>query len=73
MSEVLCARSFFESAERLDNQDRARVFDFMGKFHANPANPGISLERVNRARDPGMWSARITQSLRDIVHQNGSR
>ena len=73
MSEVVCARTFFDSAGRLDNNDRARVFDFLGKFQADPSNPGISLERVNRARDPGMWSARITQSLRAIVHQAGPR
>lgn len=73
MSEVLCARSFFDSAARLDGPDRTRVFDFLMKFQSDPSNPGISLERVNQARDAGMWSARVTQSLRAIVHKDGPR
>lgn len=34
-------------------------------------NPGISLERVTRARDNNLWSARITQGLRAIVYKDG--
>lgn len=67
------AKTFYDSAGRLDAADRARVFDFMSKYHANPAHPGISLERVKDARDPNIWSARISQGLRAVVHKEGGR
>lgn len=64
------ADTFFASARQLPASDRARVFDFLGKFADNPGQPGLSLERVN-ARDQHMWSARVTQSLRAILHRRG--
>ncbi|HKQ20297.1 MAG TPA: DNA helicase, partial [Candidatus Eisenbacteria bacterium] len=73
MTEFAVANSFFDSAARLGAADKGRVFDFMVKFRANPDSPGISLERVARARDPNVWSARITQGLRAVVHKDGGR
>lgn len=64
------APSFFDSANRLESAERTRVFDFLAKFYENPAHPSLSLERVVK-RDPKIWSARITQELRAIVHRDG--
>lgn len=73
MSDLLLAKTFYDSASQLSSTERARVFDFIAKFHENPAHPGISLERVTDARDPNVWSARITQGLRAILHKDGNR
>lgn len=73
MSDLLLAKTFYGSAARLSAVDRARVFDFIAKYHENPAHPSIHLERVTEARDPNMWSARITQGLRAILHKEAAR
>ncbi|MCC6763158.1 MAG: DEAD/DEAH box helicase [Deltaproteobacteria bacterium] len=71
--EVALAKTFFDSAARLAPDDRRRVYDFVNKFYADPTSPGISLERVVQARDADIWSARVTQALRAIVHKHGDR
>ena len=71
--EVALAKTFFDSAGQLAPDDRRRVFDFVNKFYDNPAAPALSLERVKQARDPDIWSARITQGLRAIVYKSGDR
>ena len=68
---VNVAKTFMKSASTLSGQDRARVFDFLNKFLSDPANPGLSTERVQSARDPNIWSARITGGLRTIYHHLG--
>ncbi|WP_448598306.1 3'-5' exonuclease [Thermoleptolyngbya sp.] len=68
---IMVCKSLFKSLEGLSASDTKRVTDFIPKFYENPANPGISLERVTRAKDKNLWSARITQALRAIVYQDG--
>src|SRR5215208_4746716 len=64
-------KSLFSAASRLSLNDRGRVFDFVTKLHDNPAQPSLSMERVQRCSDPKIWAARITQSLRAIVQRDG--
>ncbi|MCA9067810.1 MAG: ATP-dependent helicase, partial [Planctomycetaceae bacterium] len=71
--EVNVAKTFLASAQNLATSERGRVFDFMVKFMNNPAHPSISLERVHNTADAEMWSARITQGLRAIIHRSGSQ
>ena len=68
---VNVAKTFMKSASTLAGPDRTRVFDFLHKFVSDPANPGLSVERVDGAKDPNIWSARITQGLRTIYHHRG--
>lgn len=69
MTAVVVAKSFLDAAGRFDTGDRGRVFDFLSRFFTNPANPGLCVERVARARAEGLWSARVTEGLRAIFHQ----
>lgn len=71
--EVNVAKTFLASARELATSERGRVFDFMVKFMNNPAHPSISLERVQNTGDAEMWSARITQGLRAIIHRSGAQ
>ncbi|GAB4477966.1 MAG: hypothetical protein OHK0037_39970 [Elainellaceae cyanobacterium] len=68
---IMVCKSLFKSLESLNASDTKRVTDFIPKFYANPANPGISLERVTRAKDKNLWSARITQALRAVIYKDG--
>lgn len=71
MPQVIISPDFFDAVGGLDAQTRGRVLDFLGRFQKNPANPGISLERVTKARSKDVWSGRITDDLRAVLHQDG--
>ena len=73
MKPVIVAKTFLDAAAKLERNDRARAFDFMGKFMDNPSQPGLSLERMTRALDPNMWSARVSRSLRAAIHRVGDK
>jgi superfamily I DNA/RNA helicase/mRNA-degrading endonuclease RelE of RelBE toxin-antitoxin system len=72
MTQVSVAKSFFKSCQTLKTDDRSRVFDFMAKLYENPAHPGLNLEGIKTAIDKNMRSARISKSLRAIVHVMGT-
>lgn len=67
---VMFADTFFQSVGKLELRDQSRVIDFVNRFQNNPANPGLSLERLH-GRSGDLWSGRITQDLRCIIHQDG--
>lgn len=35
----------------------------------NPANPGMSLHKLDKARDKNFWSVRVSRDIRLIVHK----
>ncbi len=70
MTQVLLADTFLASLALLESSEKLRAIDFVTNFQANPANPGIRLERVKQARVPGVWAGRITQELRAILHKD---
>ncbi len=70
---VNIGKAFTKSAGGLEAADRARVFDFLAKFLENPANPSLSVERVQGALSAGIWAARITGSLRAVYHKDGEQ
>lgn len=68
---VMIARQFFPSLHLLAASEQARVDQFIHTFGANPRQPGLSLERVLRARSPGVWAARAARGLRVILFKDG--
>jgi len=71
MTSVIVSKTLQSSAGRLSANDRGHVFDFLWKLQDNPANPSLSMERVQRAIDPKIWSARVSQGLRAVLHRDG--
>ena len=67
---IMTGNSFFASLSRLEAKDAARAIDFVNRFMANPAHPGISLERIT-SRGGRLWSGRISRDLRAIIYQDG--
>jgi hypothetical protein len=67
---VALADSFLDAVDRLDSAGRAGAYDFVSKLRRNQATVGLSLERVKRAQSKDMWSGRIGQGLRAILHQD---
>jgi superfamily I DNA/RNA helicase len=66
---ILISPDVLTRLNRLSAKDAKRTLAFVDKFQKNPANPGISLERLTGVTDPNLWSARVTQDLRAILHQ----
>jgi Txe/YoeB family toxin of Txe-Axe toxin-antitoxin module len=67
---VLIATTFFESLNDLEPREAAKAIEFVTKFQANPDQPGIRIEKLQtKSRD--VWSGRITQELRCIIHKDG--
>jgi hypothetical protein len=36
----------------------------------NPANPGMSLHKIDKAKDKNFWSVRVNRDIRLIVHKS---
>ncbi len=52
---------------RLQRGDRERCFAAVGKFLADPASPGLNLERLGGGAQKNHWSIRASQELRVIL------
>lgn len=68
---VFVDASFFNAIQKLSNEERGRILTFVGKFQDNPAQPGLSLERLQQARSDNVWSARVSKELRAIAVKDG--
>lgn len=67
---LIIADTFTDSLGRLtgDEQKAAKTTAF--DLQLNPANPGMSLHKLDRARDKNFWSVRVNSDLRIIVHKS---
>lgn len=63
--------SFQAAQSKLNNEERGRVFTFIMKFDEDPSHPSISLERVQQAKSPNLWSGRVSKELRAILQKDG--
>lgn len=63
------ADTFTASLARLaaDEQKAAKTTAF--DLQVNPASPGLSLHKLDKARDKNFWSLRATSDLRVIIHK----
>jgi hypothetical protein len=68
---VLLCKSLFQSLVKLNGNENKRANEFILKFQDNPAQPGLSLERVTKTKNNNLWSLRITQELRVILYKSG--
>jgi len=68
---VLIAESWIASATNLSAIDAKRTWEFCLKLRADHTHPSLSLERITQAKDKRLWSGRISQSLRAVLHHEG--
>jgi len=68
----LIADSFTDSLARLtgDEQKAAKTAAF--DLQLDPARPGLSFHRVDRAKEKNFWSVRVNSDIRIIVHRTSS-
>ena len=66
------ADTFTDSLARLTGDEQKAVKTTAFDLQMNPANPGMSFHRLDRARDKNFWSVRVNRDLRIIVHKTES-
>lgn len=69
MNEFRIADTFTDSLAKLTGEEQKAVKTTAFDLQLNPAAPGHSFHRLDRARDKNFWSVRVSQDLRLIVHR----
>jgi superfamily I DNA/RNA helicase len=70
--EFRIADTFTGSLARLTGEEQKAVKTTAFDLQMNPANPGFSFHKLDRARDKNFWSVRVNRDLRLIVHRNAN-
>jgi mRNA-degrading endonuclease RelE of RelBE toxin-antitoxin system len=64
------ADTFTDSLARLTGDEQKTVKTAAFDLQLNPANPGMSFHKLNKAKDKNFWSVRVGSDIRLIVHKN---
>lgn len=67
--EFLIADTFTDSLARLAGEEQKAVKTTAFDLQVNPANPGMSFHKLDKARDKNFWSVRVSSDIRLIVHR----
>src|SRR4051794_28554339 len=67
--EFRIADTFTDSLARLTTDEQKAVKTTAFDLQLNPANPGMSFHKLDRARDKNFWSVRVNADVRLIVHR----
>ncbi|MBI5655519.1 MAG: ATP-dependent helicase [Geobacter sp.] len=67
--EFRIADTFTDSLAKLTGEEQKAVKTTAFDLQLNPANPGMSFHKLDKARDKNFWSVRVSSDLRIIVHK----
>ena len=70
--EFRIADTFTDSLARLTGDEQKAVKTTAFDLQLNPANPGMQLHKLDKAKDPNFWSVRASSDIRIIVHKTDS-
>ena len=68
--EFRIADTFTDSLARLTGDEQKAVKTTAFDLQLNPANPGMSFHKLDKAKDKNFWSVRVSSDIRLIVHRN---
>jgi mRNA-degrading endonuclease RelE of RelBE toxin-antitoxin system len=68
--EFRIADTFTDSLARLTGDEQKAVKTTAFDLQLNPTSPGMSLHKLDRARDKNFWSVRVSANIRLIVHKS---
>jgi len=68
--EFRIADTFTDSLARLTGDEQKAVKTTAFDLQLNPASPGMSFHKLDKARDKNFWSVRVTKDIRLIVHRS---
>ncbi len=63
------ADTFTDSLAKLTGEEQKAVKTTAFDLQINPANPGLSFHKLDRAKDKNFWSVRASTDIRIIVHK----
>src|SRR5438093_9148091 len=63
------AETFTDSLARLTGDEQKAVKTTAFDLQMNPAAPGMSFHKLDKAKDKNFWSVRVNLDLRLIVHR----
>jgi len=63
------ADTFSDSLARLTGDEQKAVKTTAFDLQLNPANPGMSFHKLDKAKDKNFWSVRVSGDIRVIVHK----
>src|SRR5580658_5570210 len=66
------ADTFTDSLARLTGDEQKAVKTTALDLQLNPANPGMSFHKLDKAMDKNFWSVRVSKDIRLIVHKTQS-
>lgn len=66
------ADTFTDSLAKLSGDEQKHVKTTAFDLQLNPANPGMSFHRLDKAKDTNFWSIRVSRDIRLIVHKTDS-
>jgi hypothetical protein len=72
MMEFCIADTFTDSLTRLTGEEQKAVKTAAFDLQMNPASPGFSFHRIDKAKDKNFWSVRAGSDVRLIVHKTAS-
>jgi hypothetical protein len=67
--EFRIADTFTDSLGRLTGDEQKAVKTTAFDLQLDPASPGMSFHKLDKAKDKNFWSVRVNNDLRLIVHQ----
>lgn len=68
--DFLIADTFTDSLARLTGDEQKAVKTTAFDLQLNPANPGMSFHKLDKAKDKNFWSVRVGSDIRLIVHKS---
>ena len=68
--EFLIADTFTDSLAKLTGDEQKAVKTTAFDLQLDPANPGMSFHRLEKVKDKGFWSVRVSRDIRLIVHRS---
>src|SRR5450631_1298583 len=68
--EFRIAETFTDSLARLTGDEQKAVKTTAFDLQLNPANPGMSFHKLEKAKDKNFWSVRVGNDIRLIVHRS---
>src|ERR1700675_2253145 len=68
--EFRIADTFTDSLTRLTGDEQKAVKTTAFDLQLNPANPGMSFHKLDKAKDKNFWSVRASSDIRLIVHKS---
>ena len=70
--EFRIADTFTDSLARLTGDEQKAVKTTAFDLQLNPANPGMSFHKLDKAKDKNFWSVRVSSDIRLIIHKTAA-